>query len=480
MSLSWRILSAFVFVIILAVSLSVAVGFYTTQGQLDTFTDQLGRVEANNLAQNLSRAYTTSGNWDLVDATLAEAGYLYGTEGEGESGGENEGGEHGEGAESEEADSELFHIDRIRIVIVNSAGIVVQDNFALLDPGVPAPTLAGQRTMIVDSNTNQAVGTAYVDVNQEFLATESGGFLRRLLTNSALGGLVIAVIALLLAFWLSSRITAPVTALTKATQMIATQGDTAILPVNSSDELGQMSQAFNQMTAALQTQRNLRKRLINDVAHELNTPLSVIRLEAHGLRKGFQSSELASDQIIQEVNMLQNLVSDLNWMAESELEALRLTTESYSLNTLLTTEVKRWQTQASRSEVHLSLELPTKPILLNLDPMRMSQALGNVITNALQHSEAKGHILVKATASGETITISIIDDGIGIDPADLPHISDRFYRADRSRDRRTGGMGLGLAITQAIVDAHEGRFAIDSKGLGNGTIVRIMLDTKFK
>ena len=107
-------------------------------------------------------------------------------------------------------------------------------------------------------------------------------------------------VAILLAAWLSKLITAPVTALTEATQAIA-QGDKTILLVTSSDELGRMSAAFNQITSTLETQRQLRRRLINDVSHELNTPLSVIQLEAVGLRDGLQTPESASGHIIQEV-----------------------------------------------------------------------------------------------------------------------------------------------------------------------------------
>jgi len=164
-----------------------------------------------------------------------------------------------------------------------------------------------------------------------------------MLYTTTIGGLLTAAMALLLAAWLSRRITAPVTALTQATQAIAQRGDTALLPVTSSDELGQMSAAFNQMATALQTQRDLRRRLLNDVSHELNTPLSVIRLEAHGLRKGLQTPTRAANQIIQEVNMLRNLVRDLNWLAETESDELRLAVEPYSIHQLLTTEVERWQ-----------------------------------------------------------------------------------------------------------------------------------------
>ena len=139
----------------------------------------------------------------------------------------------------------------------------------------------------------------------------------------------------MLGAWLSKRITAPVTALTEATQAIA-QGNTTRLPVTSSDELGRMSAAFNQMTSALETQRDLRSRLINDLSHELNTPLSVIQLEAKGLRDGLQTPESASDQIIREVDRLRGLVTDLNWLAETDYGELRLTLEASSIYELLT------------------------------------------------------------------------------------------------------------------------------------------------
>ena len=493
MSLRWRLLTAFILIILLAVSLSVGVGFYTTQRQLDRFVEELSRVEANNLAQNLSRAYTQSAGWETVETALADAGYLYSSE--------NEGTEHGEGGEqtgesAEESGSELFHLDRIRIVIVDVNDVVINDNFAELTVGSTAPVLSGRRAAIVDLNIQQTVGYAYVDVNSEFLATESLGFLRELLTSSAAGGLVITVAALLLAAWLARRITAPVTALTQATQEIAKHGDPALLPVNSSDELGQMSAAFNQMSAALQTQRDLRKRLINDVSHELNTPLSVIQLEAHGLRKGLQTPDRAAEQIIQEVNMLHNLVSDLNWLAESESEALRLSLDPCAVEQLLRGEVERWQPQAQNRQVLLTLEpLPEVPTL-DLDQMRMRQALGNVINNALQHTEAGGVVTVGCAVSrepyaedrkeGETavstphntphpLRITIADNGAGIDPAELPHIFNRFYRTDQSRTRRTGGMGLGLAIARTIIEAHGGTIAVTSEGVGLGTAVTFTL-----
>ena len=177
-----------------------------------------------------------------------------------------------------------------------------------------------------------------MDVNQELLATESNRFLSTLLYIILIGGALTIGVAALLAVWLSKRITAPVTALTEATQAIS-QGDTTSLPVTSSDELGKMSAAFNRMTSALETQRELRRRLINDVSHELNTPLTVIQLEARGLRDGFQSAESASDHIIQEVDRLRGLVTDLDWLAETDHGELRLSLEPSSVYELLSAEM---------------------------------------------------------------------------------------------------------------------------------------------
>ena len=230
------------------------------------------------------------------------------------------------------------------------------------------------------------------------------------------------------------------------------------------------------MTSALETQRDLRRRLINDVSHELNTPLSVIQLEAKGLRDGLQTPESASDHIIQEVDRLRGLVTDLNWLAETDHGEIRLTLEKSSIHELLTTEVDRWQPQSQSRQVELSLQVSADLPDMDLDRMRMSQALGNVLSNAINYTEAGANIVLKAGLDSEgALAISIIDDGIGIHAADLPHVFDRFYRTDQSRSRGISGTGLGLAITRAIVEAHGGTIAVTSDGLGQGVTVTCRL-----
>ncbi|MDE2969880.1 MAG: HAMP domain-containing sensor histidine kinase, partial [Chloroflexota bacterium] len=237
-----------------------------------------------------------------------------------------------------------------------------------------------------------------------------------------------------------------------------------------------MSAAFNRMTSSLETQRELRRRLINDVSHELNTPLSVILLEARGLRDGLQAPESASNHIIQEVDRLRGLVTDLDWLAETDHGELRLTLEMSPVRDLLTAEAGRWGPQSQARQVSLSLQMADDLPDMDLDRMRISQALGNVIGNALRCTDAGGSIVIRAGLEDDgTLAISITDDGIGIDAANLPHVFDRFYRTDQSRRRETSGTGLGLAITRAIVEAHQGTIAVASEGPGQGATVTIRL-----
>ena len=464
MSLRWRIMASTVLVVVLTVVVSVGVGYYTTQSRLGVFVDRIGGDEALQLARNLGREYAVSGGWGTVGAVLSEAGYAYGETSDGERS-EEGGGEH----------SQSLHQDQIRIVVVGVDGRVVMDNLAELPPGITAPGLEGHREAVLDAASNRTVGHVYVDVNQEFLSTESHGFLTALLYTVLIGGALTVGVAILLAAWLSKRITSPVTALTEATQAIA-QGDTTRLPVASSDELGKMSAAFNRMTSALETQRELRRRLINDVSHELNTPLSVIKLEARGLRDGLQSPESASDHIIQEVDRLSGIVTDLDWLAETDHGELRLAVEAVSAQELLASEVDRWRPQAQARQVGLSLESADDLPDVNLDRMRMSQALGNVISNAINCAEPGGSIVIRAGLEGDKqMVISVIDDGIGIHAADLPHVFDRFYRTDQARRHGIGGTGLGLAITRAVVEAHRGAVAVASDGPGHGATVTIRI-----
>ena len=473
MSLRWRIMGATILVIFLTILASIGVGYYATQHRLGVFVDQITTDEASQLARDLSREYTASNGWDTAETPLSRAGYLYEWVSQEEQTRDMEHGGEGEGESSE-----FFHTDLVRIVIVDLDGIVVRDNLSELSPGGAAPDLGGHRETVVDLNRNQAVGHLYVDVEHEFLSSESHGFLSALLYITVIGGTLTAGVAILLAAWLSRRITAPVTALTAATREVA-EGSSTLLPVVSGDELGQMSAAFNRMTSTLETQRELRRRVINDLSHELNTPLSVIQLEATGLRDGLQEPGAAAGHIIQEVGRLRGLVSDLNLLAETDHGEFGLTLKPGSVLDLLADETGRWRPECRARQVELLLETTGNLPDLEMDRMRMGQALGNVIRNAIQHTRAGGSIVIRAESDdGGGVVISVTDDGTGIDAADLPHLFDRFYRTERSRSEGMAGTGLGLAIARATMEAHGGTITAASDGPGQGAIITCRLPLK--
>ena len=224
MSLRSRIMGSIVMVIVLTILIGVGIGYYTTQARLDVFVDRIAREEASRLARNLSREYTAAGGWKTVEQPLSEAGYII------------DGSVRSEGSEQDEhGSSESSHQDPVRVVITDADGRVVMDNLSELSPGTFVPDLAGRSETVFDLGRDLPVGRVYLDVNRDFLLTESHGFLNTVLYMSLLGGALTAGVGILLAAWLSKRITAPVRALTEATQSIA-QGDTTRLPVTSSDE----------------------------------------------------------------------------------------------------------------------------------------------------------------------------------------------------------------------------------------------------
>ena len=235
-----------------------------------------------------------------------------------------------------------------------------------------------------------------------------------------------------------------------------------------------MSASFDQMMSALQTQQDLRKRLVDDLSHELNTPLNVIRLEVQGLSDKIQTPADAADHIIDEVDTLHDLVHDLNWLAETDSSALRLKMAPHSLGRLLTVEVERWGLQAQVADVKLALlPLPDLPTI-QMDVVRMSQALGNLIQSGLQHTPAGGWVTVQCKVEDEFVEVAVCDTGSGIAAEDLPFVFERFCRADPSRGRDKGGRGLGLSIVKQIVEAHHGE-VWDERELGKGSCFRLRL-----
>jgi signal transduction histidine kinase len=316
---------------------------------------------------------------------------------------------------------------------------------------------------IRDWETGEAVGYVLPARERWEFDVEESMFLDRTQDGLLIGGLIAAAAALVFGVYIARRISKPIVALRESAAELAAGGSVARLPVTVG-EVGSMSAAFNAMADSLEQQREVRSRMVSDLSHELNTPLSVIRLELEALRDGMQPADEAVERVLREVDLLRNLAADVGLLAENEAGLLMIQKEAIDLTEFLPVAAGRWQTQADAVGIDFEVTVPETVLPVEADPTRLSQALGNLIRNALQHTPAGSTIeIVCARRSVERFggiwnTICVHDSGAGIAPEDLDQV---FERSVRGRANRTG-RGLGLTIVRQIVEAHDGQVWAES------------------
>jgi two-component system OmpR family sensor kinase/two-component system sensor histidine kinase BaeS len=240
-------------------------------------------------------------------------------------------------------------------------------------------------------------------------------------------------------------------------------------------EIDDLAGAFNTMATSLSDADRQRRQMTADVAHELRTPLAIIRGRLEGMQDGIYSpSPEQITTLLNETALLERLIEDLRLLALVDTGQLPLHKESISPTFLLESVGRSFAEQARSLGVELRVaDLPALPEV-EADPQRISQVLGNLIANSLRHTPAGGTVLLNASRGVDAVYVSVSDTGSGIAPEDLPHIFDRFYRADAARTRTGGGAGLGLAIARRLIEAHHGTIRAESAP-GQGTVITFSL-----
>jgi two-component system sensor histidine kinase BaeS len=243
-----------------------------------------------------------------------------------------------------------------------------------------------------------------------------------------------------------------------------------------SREIIALNDAFNQMSADLQQAEQLRSNLMADVSHELRTPLTVLESNLRAAIDNIvELDEKEVANLYRQTHHLIRLVNDLRDVALAEAQQLPLQKEVIDIAELAKEVVWNWELAAVDAGVTLTAVTPPHPISISADPGRLRQLLSNLIANALAHTPADGKIDVSIQAENSAIILKVADTGSGIAAEHLPHLFNRFYRADKSRSRETGGTGLGLAIVKGLVAAHDGEITAVSPGTGQGSIFIIQL-----
>jgi signal transduction histidine kinase len=472
--LFWTMLLAFGLVIVLGIcgmlgffGLAIA-GIWQPQSVRDSFQES-----QHSYAASLADYYTAHGNsWDGVEERLAPP--FPGPSG------------------------------FIDYALVDQSGQVVASNDrslpvgraiekAPLAYGVPVEA-HGKRvgTLIVRSGPNVGPGSP-------FEGRRPPDIFWSIVRSFLIAGLILASMLLLLAIAFAQRLSRPLHDMTKAAQAMA--GGQLDVQVRAAPvrELNDLSNAFNAMARSLARADQQRRQMTADIAHELRTPLTIIKGRLEGLQDGVYSATPDQlERLLDETALLERLIEDLRLLALAEAGQLPLYVETLDPRALLEGAAAAFAGQAETHGVTIRVEAPDDLPQIEADPQRLAQVLANLTANALRYTPPGGTIALRASfelrvlsselfqldaetqnsklKTHNSVVFRVSDTGEGIAAEDLPQIFDRFYRADRSRARGTGGAGLGLAIARQIVAAHGGEIWAESEP-GQGTTISIALPT---
>jgi signal transduction histidine kinase len=304
-------------------------------------------------------------------------------------------------------------------------------------------------------------------------------FIQRINSSILFSAIGTIILAFMLGAILSRTISRPIRELTKAAHAMGDGKFDHQVPVRSRDEIGELASSFNKMNDDLAQSFNLRKQMTADIAHELRTPLSLIIGHAEAVHDGVLPPSKENFEIIrEEAERLEQLVNDLRTLSLADAGELSVDFQPIEINKLLGDIQSHYMVAFNQKRITLNLE--PAPVSLrvqaNLDPIRFSQVLTNILDNALRYTHEEGRVDIGVKQTGDKAEITIQDSGEGVSPEDAAHLFDRFYRADasRTRDHDAGGSGLGLAIAKSIVEMHGGKIWAESeKGRGLKVIIQL-------
>jgi signal transduction histidine kinase len=434
-SLLFRLLLAFALVIVVTMGAIFFFTYQATRSEISQFEERTANMQAGRIEFELSHYYQLQGDWEGIQPLVEQWGNLYGWQ----------------------------------IILTDSTGTVVADSEEELLGEQYQPDSPSQ-IIPPPPGGEEAIGTLYINRGEPEVDIASLQLIYNSLGRFFLwGGLVAVAIALLLTFFLSRRVLAPVKALTSAAERVGRGDFSQRVKTKDKGELGELARAFNSMSDDLERAEKLRQNMVADVAHELRTPLSNVQGYLEAIRDGLVEPNAETlRSLSEEATLLSRLVDDLQELSLAEAGELKLNYRAEDIAKLIKQSVAAMQAQATAKGVSVSIDLPDKLPKVNIDSRRISQVLRNLLENAVVHTAKGGSITVAVQKKDNWVEISVTDNGEGIPTKDLPNIFERLYRVDKSRTRATGGSGLGLTIARRLVEAHGGSISAKSE-LGKGS-----------
>ncbi len=343
-----------------------------------------------------------------------------------------------------------------RIELIDSAGVYVAGNPNVRE-GVAELSLA------LDG---RAIGTLRLAPMPQISGATDVAFAQAQSRSAAIAGVAILIGALVLSFALARWLLAPVRALASGTRALAAGDFSRRIDSTRNDELGALSRDFNHLAATLERHRDERRQWGADIAHELRTPLSILRGEIQALQEGVRTvTPAALDSLQAECGRLGALIDDLYQLSLADAGALDYRFGKTELDELVRDSVASHHEACAAAGLTLEENIES-PIVIDGDARRLTQLLDNLLTNSRRYTDAPGRIRVSLLVDQALIRLAVDDTAPGVPLSALPKLFDRLYRVEQSRSRAAGGAGLGLAICKAIVEAHHGTIAAEPSVLG--------------
>jgi signal transduction histidine kinase len=443
-SFAVRLAAAFAGVGIAAAAITAILVNVLFASRFTSYLESQQHQTQRELVASLSASYERSGGWDLADLRSLES---------------------------------LALADGGTMVLLDARGDVVWNPSA--GPGGRMATVhrammgnppLGPATRLAVSVGGSRVGTAVVRVPTLGVLPQDVAFRSSVNRTLLLGGFIAAAVALSLGFVLARRATAPARELTHAARALASGDRAERVDFDAKDELGEMARAFNAMADTIEQEDELRRSFASEVAHELRTPLAILQTQVEGMQDGVVSADDAAlESLHEETLRLSRLVADLEMLASADAARFSLRPQPTSVRALLEDAATEFRGPFAEEGVLLTTSL--EDARADVDATRVHQVVSNLLSNALKFTPAGGEVRLSSHVTSREVEIRVSDTGVGIPPAEVGHVFDRFFRG---RTVRANGSGIGLAVARELVLAHGGSIEAEST-VGMGTTLRVRL-----
>jgi two-component system, OmpR family, sensor histidine kinase BaeS len=454
--------------ILAATFLAVLSMFFIMQWSINRgFLQYLNKMEESRLKQTagkLEQAYAENGSWDFLREdprlfyAMVEQSGAYATAGQ-----------------PKELDQRTGappfpppgpHQPRLPFIVID----------ADRNPIVGNPTDAREANFRPIVHSGKTIGFIGLMSPEHFLSPPQFEFLKKQKLALVFAALGMTLVVVIFSIPLANRLVRPIRAMAAATRDLASGSYSVRVPVSSSDELGQLARDFNAMALTLDKNEKARRQWVADISHELRTPLAVLRGEIEALLDGIRTTTPEAIRSLHaEALRLHRLVDDLYQLSLSDLGMLAYHKEDSNLVEIIKDSIESYSTEFARNGITLTEEIAQGlQFIVFADRQRLQQLFANLIENSLKYTESGGVLIVRLSCHNGQAAIDFEDSAPGVPENELGRLFDRLYRVEGSRNRTSGGAGLGLAICKNIVEAHAGTISALPSQLG-GVLVRITI-----